>query len=76
MTDITYEVWVLGYDKYQNITDFDLFIKDFEDKEEAIKFAEKYYYKETLPKGVCYYEVVVETVVNNSNIETVYGRLV
>ena len=71
---MTYEVWVLGYDKNLNITDYDQLIKTFDKSEEAIKFAKNYYHKEKLPKGVQYYEVLVETVVNGSNIETLYSR--
>ena len=38
-TPVTYEVWALGYDHDDEVTDAEFFLKEFNDPEEAVKYA-------------------------------------
>lgn len=76
-----YEVWVLGYGSDGNITDYEVFIADYEDPEDAIKRAKKVVEEEyrtlTPPEGVAHLVIQVETVVEveedeTENIGTIY----
>ena len=81
----TYQVWVLGYDKNEDITDFEVLVNEDKDAERMIEYAKKYveekYYKTMVfPNKVKYIEVWVETVVNfedhTENVETLFTRIV
>ena len=81
-----YQVWLLGYDDKECITDFDELVATFYDPDQAIKFAREYAAEEKYKKdydltsdNLKYLEVLVETVVvmdNESgyeeNVETLY----
>lgn len=75
-----YQVWCLGYDENQNITDWDCFVDESHDPDYAIKraktFIEKEQYKEIhIPDEVVYLEVLVETVVNQAGYDENIGNL-
>lgn len=83
MEPATYQVWMLGYDKNECITDFDVLLEEFDDPDPAVEFARNF--AETnkvrsfnLPDDVKYVEVLVETVVQyddgsmDENVETIY----
>jgi len=62
-----YQVWVLGYNKAEAITDFEILLEEFADPDVAIKFAKAYagegkYNSINIPEDVAYLEVLVETV--------------
>lgn len=40
-SEVTYEVWAIGYDEENNITDAEMFIKEFTDPDEAVKYAKQ-----------------------------------
>lgn len=81
----TYQVWVLGYDKNEDITDFEVLVSEHKDAERMVEYAkeyikEKHYKTMVLPKKVKYIEVLVETVANfedhTENVETLFTRIV
>ena len=39
--EVTYEVWAIGYNKEDVVTDSEMFIRDFNDPDEAVDFASK-----------------------------------
>lgn len=66
--DASYQVWILGYDENEAITDYELLVKSFSNAERAVEYAKEYvdegkYQNETFPDNVNYIEVLVETVV-------------
>ena len=75
-----YQVWCLGYDKDQNITDWDCFIDESHDPDTMIEraktfIAEKQYEGLSIPEEVVYLEVLVETVVNQAGYDENIGNL-
>jgi hypothetical protein len=88
-TEVTYEVWALGYDKNDNVTDAEMLIGEFANPDEAVACAEKLTLADIVfnddsddcelkvPLG--YISVEVETVVpdeedSTMNVGTVYKR--
>lgn len=83
--DATYQVWVLGYDENENITDFEVMIDESKDAESMVEYAERYVEEErygtmTFPDEVKYIEVLVETVVDledyNENVGTLFSKII
>ena len=83
--DATYQVWVLGYDENENITDFEVMIDESKDAESMVEYAERYVEEErygtmTFPDEVKYIEVLVETIVDlegyDENIGTLFSKIV
>ena len=83
--DATYQVWVLGYDENENITDFEVMVDESKDAESMVEYAERYVEEErygtmTFPDEVKYIEVLVETVVDlegyNENVGTLFSKIV
>ena len=83
--DATYQVWVLGYDENENITDFEVKINESKDAESMVEYAERYVEEErygtmTFPDEVKYIEVLVETVVDledyNENVGTLFSKII
>ena len=83
--DATYQVWVLGYDENENITDFEVMIDESKDAESMVEYAENYVEEErygtmTFPDKVKYIEVLVETVVDlegyDENVGTLFSKIV
>jgi len=79
----TYEVWALGIDKFDNVTNFEVLLGEFEDPEQAKTFAwtvDKNLIKtktsKEFPVGLKQINVEVETVVDNGdyteNIGTIF----
>jgi len=78
--DASYQVWMLGYDADQNITDFSEKLFESMDPERAINFAKAYVTgcdieNKTFPDNVEYVEVLVETVVEVEGYEENVGNL-
>jgi hypothetical protein len=81
-----YQVYALGYNKDEAITDYEAFVKEFDKAEDAVEYAknfvdEKRY--ETLapfPAEVAYLEILVETVVDfedhTENVGTLFSATV
>lgn len=85
-TVVSYEVWAIGYDPEDNVTDAESYFASFEDPDEAIEYAQKI----TLPDIICmtpdddtesdydisYISVEVETVVKEDeesyNVGTIF----
>ena len=83
--DATYQVWVLGYDENENITDFEVMVDESKDAESMVEYAERYVEEErygtmTFPDKVKYIEVLVETVVDledyNENVGTLFSKII
>mgnify|MGYP001772978684 FL=1 len=83
--DATYQVWVLGYDENENITDFEVMVNESKDAESMVEYAENYVEEErygtmTFPDEVKYIEVLVETVVDlenyDENVGTLFSKIV
>ena len=83
--DATYQVWVLGYDENEDITDFEVMVDESKDAESMVEYAERYVEEErygtmTFPDEVKYIEVLVETVVDledyNENVGTLFSKII
>ena len=83
--DATYQVWVLGYDENENITDFEVMVNESKDAESMVEYATNYVEEErygtmTFPDEVKYIEVLVETVVDledyDENVGTLFSKIV
>ena len=83
--DATYQVWVLGYDENENITDFEVTVNESKDAESMVEYAENYVEEErygtmAFPDEVKYIEVLVETVVDledyDENVGTLFSKIV
>ena len=62
--DATYQVWVLGYDENENITDFEVMVDESKDAESMVEYATNYVEEErygtmAFPDEVKYIEVLV-----------------
>ena len=83
--DATYQVWVLGYDENEHITDFEVMVNESKDAESMVEYATNYVEEErygtmTFPKEVKYIEVLVETIVDledyDENVGTLFSKIV
>lgn len=83
--DATYQVWVLGYDENEHITDFEVLVDESKDAESMVEYATNYVEEErygtmTFPDEVKYIEVLVETVVDledyDENVGTLFSKIV
>ena len=81
----TYQVWVLGYDENENITDFEVMVSESKDAESMVEYATNYVEEErygtmTFPDKVKYIEVLVETVVDledyDENVGTLFSKII
>jgi hypothetical protein len=80
-----YQLWLLGYDADQNITDFEFLVNESSSLEVMLKQAKQYideekYKNRTFPDNVTYLEVIVETIANiegyDENIATRFDEIV
>ena len=83
--DATYQVWVLGYDENENITDFEVMVSESKDAESMVEYANNYVEEERygtmeFPDEVKYIEVLVETVVDledyDENVGTLFSKII
>ena len=83
--DATYQVWVLGYDENENITDFEVMVDESKDAESMVEYATNYVEEErygtmAFPDEVKYIEVLVETVVDledyDENVGTLFSKII
>ena len=83
--DATYQVWVLGYDENENITDFEVMVSESKDSESMVECANNYVEEERygtmkFPDEVKYIEVLVETVVDledyDENVGTLFSKII
>ena len=83
--DATYQVWVLGYDENEHITDFEVLVDESKDAESMVEYAETYVEEERygnlkFPDEVKYIEVLVETIVDlegyDENVGTLFSKIV
>ena len=83
--DATYQVWVLGYDENEHITDFEVLVDESKDAENMVEYATNYVEEErygtmTFPDEVKYIEVLVETIVDledyNENVGTLFSKII
>lgn len=83
--DATYQVWVLGYDENEHITDFEVMVDESKDAESMVEYAKNYVEEErygtmTFPDEVKYIEVLVETVVDledyTENVGTLFSKII
>ena len=83
--DAMYQVWVLGYDENENITDFEVMVNESKDAESMVEYAKKYVEEERyenlkFPDEVKYIEVLVETIVEledyTENVGTLFSKII
>ena len=83
--DATYQVWVLGYDENENITDFEVMVNESKNAESMVEYATNYVEEErygtiAFPDEVKYIEVLVETIVDledyDENVGTLFSKIV
>ena len=83
--DATYQVWVLGYDENEHITDFEVLVDESKDADSMVKCATNYVEEERygtmeFPDEVKYIEVLVETVVDledyAENVGTLFSKII
>lgn len=83
--DATYQVWVLGYDENENITDFEVLVDESKDAESMVEYATNYVEEErygtiAFPDEVKYIEVLVETIVDlegyDENVGTLFSKII
>lgn len=83
--DATYQVWVLGYDENEHITDFEVLVDESKDAESMVEYATNYVEEERygtmeFPDEVKYIEVLVETVVDledyTENVGTLFSKII
>ena len=83
--DATYQVWVLGYDENENITDFEILVDESKNAESMVEYATNYVEEErygtmAFPDEVKYIEVLVETVVDledyTENVGTLFSKII
>ena len=83
--DATYQVWVLGYDENEHITDFEVMVNESKDAESMVEYAERYVGEErygtmVFPDEVKYIEVLVETIVDledyTENVGTLFSKII
>lgn len=83
--DATYQVWVLGYDESENITDFEVMLNESKDAESMVEYAKNYAEEErygtiAFPDEVKYIEVLVETIVDledyTENVGTLFSKII
>ena len=83
--DATYQVWVLGYDENEHITDFEVMVNESKNAESMVEYAERYVEEErygtiAFPDEVKYIEVLVETIVDlegyNENVGTLFSKII
>lgn len=79
---VTYEVWAIGYDNDNEITDTEMFIKDFEDPDEAVEHAKQLTLADIVHQAaeehtgveptadLAYISIEVETVIEDEEDET------
>lgn len=74
LTDAKYEVWLLGYDADDNITDYEFLIGSYDDPDDAVVKAQQVFLLEDLPsdipEDVAYVELLVETVIDLDGVAT------
>ena len=81
-----YQVWALGYNKDESITDYDALVKEFDKAEDAVEYAKNFVDEKCyetlapLPADVTYLEILVETVVDledhTENVGTLFSAAV
>lgn len=68
LPEARYEVWLLGYDADDNITDYECLLGSYDDPDEAVVKAQQVFMLEDLPSDipeeVAYVELLVETVID------------
>ena len=83
--DATYQVWVLGYDENENITDFEVMVNESKNAESMVEYTTNYVEEErygtmAFPDEVKYIEVLVETVVDledyTENVGTLFSKII
>ena len=83
--DATYQVWVLGYDENEHITDFEVMVNESKNAESMVEYATNYVEEErygtmAFPDEVKYIEVLVETVVDledyDENVGTLFSKII
>lgn len=89
-TAVIYEVWAIGYAKDNTVTDSEMFLKDFSDPDEAVKYASQLTLADIVhiasendngkePDNVAYISIEVETVVEaddegTMNVGTIFKK--
>ena len=80
-----YQVWVIGYDENEHITDFEVLVDESKDAESMVEYATNYVEEErygtmTFPDEVKYIEVLVETIVDledyTENVGTLFSKII
>lgn len=82
----TYQVWMLGYNEDEAITDYEVMVNESKDAEYAVEYAKKFVEEKRyessapFPEDVAYIEILVETVVDfedhTENVGTLFTTTV
>ena len=76
---VTYEVWAMGYDEYDEITDTEFLLKEFDNPDEAVAYAKEVTLADIVAltsdgsepdEAIALIQVEVETVVDDGEEET------
>lgn len=73
----SYEVWVLGYDRFDRLTSFEYLVGSFSNPDAAVDRARALAVpdlEKEVPDEVSYFSIEVETVVAGLNAGTIYRR--
>ena len=76
-----YQVWMLGYNENELITDYEVLVNESKDAEYAVEYAKKFVEEERyndsrpFPPEVAYIEILVETIADIEGFETNVGTL-
>ena len=89
-TPVTYEVWAIGYDENNVITDTDMWLTEFEDPDEAVEYAKQVTLADVIHQAakndstakaivsIKYISIEVETVIadydGTMNVGTIYKK--
>lgn len=89
-TPVSYEVWAIGYDDENKMTDAEVFLETFTDPDLAVNYAKAVSLADVVHRaaddsckitdGVCYISIEVETVVadenDTMNVGTVFKKVI
>ncbi len=75
----SYEVWVLGYTRFDILTNFEYLVGSFTNPDAAVDraktlIAQDIVKENIVPDEISYFNIEVETVVADSNVGTIYRR--
>jgi hypothetical protein len=74
---VSYEVWVLGYDRFDRLTPFEYLVGSFNNPDAAVDRARALAaldLEKEIPDEISYFSIEVETIADGLNAGTIYRR--